>query len=87
MTDDLAHFLESLRPGLGDPKVGDFFAQGVLDSLGLITLVSSLEERYEIFIDVADIVPDNFRNLAAIRALLARCGPEASEPGAATTLG
>lgn len=80
MTDDLAHFLESLRPGLGDPRVGDFFAQGVLDSLGLITLVSSLEERYEIFIDVADIVPENFRNLGAIRALLAGCGAEASEP-------
>lgn len=74
MTDGLAQFLASVRPGLGDPKVADFFAQGVLDSLGLISLVSSIEERYGIFIDVAEIVPENFRSLAAIRDLLARCG-------------
>jgi acyl carrier protein len=74
MTDNLAQFLASVRPGLDDPKATDFFAQGVLDSLGLVALVSSIEERYGIFIDVADIVPENFRNLAAIRDLLARCG-------------
>ncbi|MGH9533770.1 MAG: phosphopantetheine-binding protein [Terriglobales bacterium] len=82
MTDDLALLLRSIRPGLDNPDVEDFFARGVLDSLGLITLVSSLEERYGVFIDVADIVPENFRNLAAIRALLARSDVRSAGTGA-----
>lgn len=74
MTDDLATLLSTVRPGLENPGVADFFAAGLMDSLALITVVSAIEERYGIFVDVGDIVPENFRNHAAIRALLARCG-------------
>lgn len=52
----------------------DFFAQGVLDSLDLTALVAALEAHYDVFVDVEEIVPSNFRNLAAIQALLARHG-------------
>lgn len=52
----------------------DFFADGLLDSFDLITLVSDLDRAYGISIDGSDIVPENFVNLAAIAALLARLG-------------
>ncbi len=52
----------------------DFFADGLLDSFDLITLVSDLDRAYGISIDGSDIVPENFVNLAAIAALLARSG-------------
>jgi acyl carrier protein len=46
----------------------------MLDSLDLTTLVSELEMRYNVFIDVDEIVADNFRNLDAIKTVLAHKG-------------
>jgi acyl carrier protein len=66
--------LNEVRPGQDFSKADDFFAQGVLDSLDLTALVAALESRYNIFMDVDEIVPENFRNLDAIRALLVRHG-------------
>jgi hypothetical protein len=38
------------------------------------TIFSALESRYSVFIDVDEIVADNFCNLAAIKAILTRKG-------------
>jgi acyl carrier protein len=66
--------LKEIRPGQDFNGVDNFFDRGILDSLDLTALVSALETRYGIFIDVQEIVPDNFLNLAAIKAVLARHG-------------
>jgi acyl carrier protein len=69
---DLIVLLNEIRPGKDFAGASDFFQQGILDSLDLTTLVSALEERYGIFIDVDELVVENFRNIAAISSLLAR---------------
>ncbi|WP_435242568.1 acyl carrier protein [Streptomyces cucumeris] len=46
----------------------DLLAGGVIDSLGLLTLVSWLEDTYGLDVDVLDVAPDNFRSVAAIDA-------------------
>ncbi|WP_431045533.1 phosphopantetheine-binding protein [Streptomyces sp. P1-3] len=46
----------------------DLLAGGVIDSLGLLTLVSWLEATYGLDLDVLDIAPENFRSVAAIDA-------------------
>ncbi len=56
------------------PGQRTFFDQGVLDSLDLTALVAALESRYGVFMDVDEIVADNFRNLTAIKTVLARKG-------------
>jgi len=66
--------LNEIRPGPKFAEAENFFDQGVLDSLDLTTLVAALESRYGIFMDVDEIVAENFRNLAAIKAMLARKG-------------
>ena len=50
----------------------DFFAEGMLDSFDLMTLVSTLDERFAIKIDGTDILPENFMNVDAIAALVER---------------
>jgi hypothetical protein len=40
----------------------------------LTALVAALEARYGVFVDVDEMVVDNFRNVAAIKAVLARHG-------------
>jgi acyl carrier protein len=72
--DTVIAILNEIRPGQEFSGVNDFFAQGVLDSLDLTALVAALESHYNVFVDVDEMVPDNFRNLAAIKAILARHG-------------
>ncbi len=72
--DELTVILNEIRPGQDFSNSKNFFDQGVLDSLDLTALVAALESRYRVFMDVDEIVPDNFRNLAAIKILLARKG-------------
>ena len=71
---DVIEILNKIRPGQNFSAVDDFFAQGVLDSLDLTELVAALEARYNLFVGVEEVVPDKFRNLAAIQALLTRHG-------------
>jgi acyl carrier protein len=71
---ELTAILNDIRPGKDFAGTENFFDQGVLDSLDLTTLVASLESRYGIFLDVDEIVPENFRNLEAIKSLLASKG-------------
>ncbi|MET9401694.1 acyl carrier protein [Kitasatospora sp. NPDC002965] len=56
----------------------DLLANGVIDSLGLLTLVGWLENTYKLDIDALDIVPDNFRSVASIDAFLGQADPVAS---------
>lgn len=44
---------------------------GVIDSMGLLRLISFLEDYYSIEIPDEDIVPDNFRSLSSIEAFVA----------------
>jgi acyl carrier protein len=45
-------------------------AKGVIDSLGMLKLVSVIEEEYDVEIDDDDIVPDNWRTIRDIAALV-----------------
>ncbi|GAA3095050.1 phosphopantetheine-binding protein [Streptomyces rectiviolaceus] len=49
----------------------DLLANGVIDSLGLLTLVSWLEDRYRLDIDAMEIAPDNFRSVGDIEVFVA----------------
>ena len=71
---ELTDILTEIRPGKKFAGVENFFDEGVLDSLDLTALVASLESRYGIFLDVDEIVPENFRNLEVIKTLLTRKG-------------
>lgn len=64
--------LKQVREDCDFSKSDDFIQDGLLDSLGVMTLVEVLEENYDIAIDNDDIVYDNFKNVDAILALLGK---------------
>ena len=72
--EDVITILNEIRPGQNFAAAGNFFEQGVLDSLDLTALVAALESHYNVFIDVDEIVAENFRNVAAIKTVLAGKG-------------
>jgi acyl carrier protein len=72
--DEVIAILNEIRPGQDFSGADNFFDQGVLDSLDLTALVAALESRYNVFIDVDEIIADNFCNLTAIKTILGRKG-------------
>ena len=72
--DTLISILNEIRPGQNFSKGENFFDQGMLDSLDLTALIAGLESRFGVFIDVDEITANNFRNLAAIKAVLTTKG-------------
>jgi len=72
--DTLISILNEIRPGENFSKAENFFDQGMLDSLDLTALIAGLESGFGVFIDVDEITANNFRNLAAIKAVLTTKG-------------
>jgi acyl carrier protein len=70
----LIAILQHIRPESDFSNSTDFLDDGLLDSFDMVTLVSSLDQVYGISIDGLDIVPDNFKNITAITALLEKYG-------------
>jgi acyl carrier protein len=66
--------LQEIRPEFQFEGVENFFSEGMLDSFDLVTLVSALDHEYNIHIDGAEILPENFQNAAVIEALVKRHG-------------
>ena len=49
-----------------------FVEQGIVDSTGVLELVSFLERRYAITLDDAELVPDNLDSIQNLTAFLER---------------
>lgn len=49
----------------------DLLDSGLINSLGLVKLVTQLSRRFDIDVDAADIRPDFFRTVAAIEKFVA----------------
>lgn len=75
--DELIGILQEIRPEFEFRQSRDFLADGMLDSLDIVTLVAALDKRYRISIRGIEIVPENFRNLETLAALLGRHGVSA----------
>ena len=62
--------LSDADAGLTDDA--SFLEQGIVDSTGVLELVSFLERRYAITLDDAELVPDNLDSIGKLTAFLER---------------
>lgn len=51
----------------------DLLDGGVVDSLGLLKVISWLEHRFSVSTEDVDLGPDDFRSAASIAAFVDRC--------------
>ena len=76
-TNPLGSVRELLGDIVGSQVVGgiadddQLFERMLLDSLHLITLVTSLEERFQVAVRPEDLIPENFQSIAAIADFIA----------------
>ncbi len=71
--EELLQLLSEIRPDVDFEAEDELMDADVLDSFDVITIVSEIQDKYNIEIDVADIVPDNFNSAALIWKLIERC--------------
>lgn len=64
------NFLFGEEKGLANET--SFLEKGIIDSTGILELVSFLEETYEIKVDDEELVPENLDSLANIDVFLRR---------------
>jgi acyl carrier protein len=71
---DLLNMLHDLNPEFDFTQSKDFIADGLLDSFDIISLVTMIEEQYNVLIDALDIVPENFGSVEAIARVIQKNG-------------
>lgn len=74
MEADIVAFLGELHPETDFTTSQDYVSDGLLDSFDLVSLVAMIEEKFGIFIDALDVVPENFATVDAIAALVRKSG-------------
>jgi acyl carrier protein len=64
--------LENIRPEIDFSSTSNFITEGYLDSFDIVTLVSALDEEFNISIDGTDIIPENFETIDSIYLLVTK---------------
>jgi acyl carrier protein len=74
INDEIKHFILETSYTSEDLLTNEtqIFTQGILDSLGFMSLVSFLDEKYSISIKDTDLVETNFESINAISDFVTR---------------
>lgn len=64
--DKIYEILEELHPEYDFKLNNGVIEEGILDSFDLISLVTMIEEEFDLLIDALDIIPENFSSVEAI---------------------
>ena len=70
MQEQIKKVLAEINEDIYEYEGEDLIADGLIDSIQLLDIVVSLEEEFEIVINVANVVQDNFKTVGAIEQLV-----------------
>lgn len=66
----IIEIISEIKPGTSITESTNLFEEHILDSLAMITLVSELDDEFDIEISARDIVPENFKTVEDIYKLV-----------------
>jgi acyl carrier protein len=72
MTERIFEILEDIRPDSDFRNSKNFIEDYLLDSFDIMTLVTELENKYNIQIPTSDILPENYQSVEAIVNLISK---------------
>ena len=67
--------IENFYYGQDDDKLGDdvsFLENGIIDSTGVLELVSFVQEKHDIHVSDDELIPDNFDSLNKLEAFITK---------------
>ena len=63
---ELLSILEEVKPGIAFNSAKELITDGILDSFDIVTLVSEINDAFDIEFPVSEIIPENFENIDAL---------------------
>ena len=70
--DKLIEILEEIQPDADYETCDTLIDDGILDSFAILSIVSELQDEFDITIIPADIVPENFNSAEALWEMVCR---------------
>lgn len=73
----LMEILMDIQPDVDFETCDTLIDDGILDSFAILSIVSELEDQFEISVTPAEIIPENFNSAQALWAMVQRLQEEA----------
>jgi len=74
--EQLIEILSGLHPEVDFENTDGLIDDGILDSLDIVSIVSSVYSEFDVTIPPEEIVPENFNSAAALMELIERLDEE-----------
>ena len=68
--EQLIEILKELHPDVDFENTDGLIDDGILDSLDMVTLVTEINDKFDVSIPAEEIVPENFNSAEALWALI-----------------
>ena len=68
--EQLIEILNELHPDVDFENTEGLIDDGILDSLDMVTLVTEINDKFDVSIPAEEIVPENFNSAEALWALI-----------------
>lgn len=73
---ELLTILTDLHPDVDFETCNTLIDEQILDSFDIITVISEINEAYDVVIPAEEIIPENFNSAKALYALIERLADE-----------
>lgn len=73
---ELLEILNDLHPDVDFESEKNLIGDGILDSLDIVSLISQIDDVFDIVIPAEEIIPENFNSADALYALICRIDEE-----------
>ena len=73
---ELIEILENLHPEVDFDTCTTLIDDKILDSFDIITIISEINEEFDVVIPAEEIIPENFNSAQALYALITRLAEE-----------
>ena len=72
----ILEILEEIQPGEDYENCTTLIDDGILESFAILSIVSELEDEFDISVTPADIIPENFNSSQALLNMVVRLQKE-----------
>ncbi len=70
--EELLHILHDLHPEIDFATETGLIENGILDSLDIVSLVTEINDTFDVSIPAEEILPENFDSAQSLMALITR---------------
>ena len=74
--DQLIEILEDLHSDVDYETEDGLVDNGILDSLDIVTLITEINDKFDVSIPAEEIIPENFNSAEALYALIRKLDEE-----------